>query len=77
MISGKSFSPVDLLRLAAVFKLFSLALLEHGYRKLWVTEFNGIISSIKPFKDSVDLVEKFDKDPKDLAISDLLLHKYC
>jgi len=32
--------------------------------------------SIKPFKDSVDLIEKFDKDPKDLTISDLLQHKY-
>ena len=32
--------------------------------------------SIKPFKDSVDIVEKFDKNPKDLTISELLEHKY-
>ena len=32
--------------------------------------------SIKPFKESVNIVEKFDKDPKDLSISDLLEHKY-
>ena len=40
-----------------------------------VTKFIPYVS-IKPFKDSVDLVEKFDKDPKDLTISDLLQHKY-
>ena len=32
--------------------------------------------SIKPFKESTRLVEKFDKDPKDLTISELLQHKY-
>ena len=32
--------------------------------------------SIIPFKQSTDLVEKFDKDPKDLTISELLQHKY-
>ena len=32
--------------------------------------------SIKPFKESIDIVEKFDKDPKDLTISELLGHKY-
>ena len=31
---------------------------------------------IKPFKESITLVEKFDKDPKDLTISELLEHKY-
>ena len=31
---------------------------------------------IKPFKESISLVEKFDKNPKDLTISDLLEHKY-
>ena len=32
--------------------------------------------SIKPFKESVDIIEKFDKSPKDLTISELLEHKY-
>ena len=32
--------------------------------------------SIKPFKESIHIVEKFDKDPKDLTISELLEHKY-
>ena len=32
--------------------------------------------SIKPFNESVKIVEKFDKDPKDLTISELLEHKY-
>ena len=32
--------------------------------------------SIKPFKESIDIVEKFDKDPNDLSISELLEHKY-
>ena len=32
--------------------------------------------SIKPFKASINLVEKFDKDPKDFTISELLQHKY-
>ena len=32
--------------------------------------------SIKPFNESIDIVEKFDKDPKDLTISELLEHKY-
>ena len=32
--------------------------------------------SIKPFKESLGIVEKFDKDPKDLTISELLEHKY-
>ena len=32
--------------------------------------------SIKPFKESTKIVEKFDKDPKDITISELLEHKY-
>ena len=32
--------------------------------------------TIKPFKESINVVEKFDKDPKDLTISELLEHKY-
>ena len=32
--------------------------------------------SIKPFKESIRIVEKFDKDPKDLTISELVEHKY-
>ena len=32
--------------------------------------------SIKPFKESITIVEKFDKDPKELTISELLEHKY-
>ena len=32
--------------------------------------------SIKPFPESKRIVEKFDKDPKDLTISELLEHKY-
>ena len=32
--------------------------------------------SIKPFKESIDIVEKFDKNPQDLTISELLEHKY-
>ena len=32
--------------------------------------------SIKPFKGSIDIVEKFDRNPKDLTISELLEHKY-
>ena len=32
--------------------------------------------SIKPFKESINIVEKFDKHPKDLRISELLEHKY-
>ena len=32
--------------------------------------------SIKPFKESIDIVEKFDKDPKNLTILELLDHKY-
>ena len=31
---------------------------------------------IKPFKEFIELVEKFDKDPKDLTVSELLKHKY-
>ena len=31
--------------------------------------------SIKPFKESIHIVEKFDKNPKDLTISELLEHK--
>ena len=31
---------------------------------------------IKPFKESIDITEKFDKDPKNLTISELLEHKY-
>ena len=31
---------------------------------------------IKPFKEFIELVEKFDKHPKDLTISELLEHKY-
>ena len=40
-----------------------------------VTEIIPYIS-IKPFKESIDIVEKFDKNPKDLTISELLKHKY-
>ena len=32
--------------------------------------------SIKPFRESINVVEKFDKDPKHLRISELLEHKY-
>ena len=32
--------------------------------------------NIKPFKESMSIVEKFDKNPKDLTISELLEHKY-
>ena len=32
--------------------------------------------SIKPFKESIHIVEKFDKNPKDLTILELLEHKY-
>ena len=32
--------------------------------------------SIKPFKESINIVDKFDKNPKDLTISELLEHKY-
>ena len=32
--------------------------------------------SIKPFKESIDIMDKFDKNPKDLTISELLEHKY-
>ena len=32
--------------------------------------------SIKPFKESINVVKKFDKDPNDLTISELLEHKY-
>ena len=32
--------------------------------------------SIKPFAESINIVEKFDKDPKNLTISELLEHKY-
>ena len=32
--------------------------------------------SIKPTKEYINIVEMFDKDPKDLTISDLLKHKY-
>jgi len=32
--------------------------------------------SIKPFEESTNLVEKFDKDPKDLTVSELLQHKF-
>ena len=32
--------------------------------------------SIKPCPESINLVEKFDKDPKNLTISELLEHKY-
>ena len=32
--------------------------------------------SIKPFNESIDIIEKFDKNPKDLTISELLEHKY-
>ena len=40
-----------------------------------VTEVTPYVS-IKPFNESIDIVEKFDKDPKDLTISELLEHKY-
>ena len=32
--------------------------------------------SIKPFNESINIAEKFDKNPNDLAISELLEHKY-
>ena len=32
--------------------------------------------NIKPFYESIDIVEKFDKNPKDLTILELLEHKY-
>ena len=32
--------------------------------------------SIKPFEESIDIVEKFDKDPNNLTILELLEHKY-
>ena len=32
--------------------------------------------SIKPFRESINLIKKFDKDPKDLTVSELLQHKY-
>ena len=32
--------------------------------------------NIKPFKESINIVEKFDKNPQDLTISELLEHKY-
>ena len=32
--------------------------------------------SIKPFNESINIVEKFDKNPEDLTISELLEHKY-
>ena len=32
--------------------------------------------SIKPFKESINIAEKFDKNPRDLTISELLEHKY-
>ena len=32
--------------------------------------------SIKPFIESINIVEKFNKDPRDLTISELLEHKY-
>ena len=32
--------------------------------------------SLKPFKESINIVEKFDKDPEDLSILELLEHKY-
>ena len=40
-----------------------------------ITEVTPYVS-IKPFNESIDIVEKFDKDPKDLTISELLEHKY-
>ena len=32
--------------------------------------------NIKPFNESIDIVEKYNKNPKDLTISELLEHKY-
>ena len=32
--------------------------------------------TIKPFEEFIELVEKFDKDPKNLTISELLQHKF-
>ena len=50
-----------------------------NFRKMFyskkVTEVIPYIS-IKPFNESINMVEKFDKDPKDLSISELLEHKY-
>ena len=40
-----------------------------------ITQFIPYVN-IKPFKGSINLFEKFDKDPKDLTISELLQHKY-
>ena len=40
-----------------------------------VTEVISYVS-IKPFKESINIVEKFKKNPKDVTISELLEHKY-
>ena len=32
--------------------------------------------SIKPFKESIDIIEKFKKNPKELTVLELLQHKY-
>ena len=39
-----------------------------------ITKFIPYVSR-KPFRESIDLKEKFDKDPKDLTVSELLQHK--
>ena len=40
-----------------------------------ITEFIPYVS-IKPFQDSIDIIEKFKKDPKELTVLELLQHKY-
>ena len=40
-----------------------------------ITEFIPYVS-IKPFKESIDIIEKFKKDPKELTVLELLQHKY-
>ena len=52
--------------------------LENFKKTFYVKKVTEVIPyiSIKPFKESIDIVEKFDKDPKDLSISELLEHKY-
>ena len=53
-------------------------LLEEFKATFYVKRVTEIIPyiSIKPFKESISIVEKFDKNPKDLTISELLEHKF-
>ena len=53
-------------------------LLENFKATFYATKVVEVIPyiSIKPFKESTSLVEKFDKNPKDLTILELLEHKY-